>query len=174
MLDLLSKRRSIRVYKDTKVEEDKIKQLIKAALLSPTSKNSRPWEFIVITEGDTIEKLAKSKPTGVAFIKDAPLLIAVLANPEKSTVWIEDASIAATIIHLEAEALGLGSCWIQIRERDHNDQVSAEDYVRGILEVPENIRVEALISIGYPNEVKKPYNDEDLPYDKVYREKYLG
>lgn len=172
MLDLLRKRRSIRAYQKKKVEESKIEALVKAALLSPTAKNIRPWEFIVVTDELLLEKLSKAKVTGGSFLKDAPLGIIVIGDSSESNVWIEDTAIASTIIHLMAESLDLGSCWIQIRERQHNEEVSSEEFVKNLFELPEDKRVEAIISIGYPAEEKAAYKDEDLRYDKVYINKY--
>ena len=172
MVELLMKRRSIRTYKKTKIEEGKIQELVKAALLSPSAKNICPWEFIVATNEELLVKLSKAKAAGSSFLKDAPLGIIVLADSSQSDVWIEDAAIAATIIHLTAEAMGLGSCWIQIRERKNNDTITAEEYVRDLLELPANIRVEAIISVGYADEEKAPHKEEELKYNKVYMNSY--
>lgn len=172
MVEMLMKRRSIRAYKNTKIEEGKVQELIKAALLSPSAKNICPWEFIVATDEELLEKLSKAKAAGSGFLKGAPLGIIVLADSSQSDVWIEDAAIASTIIHLTAESMGLGSCWIQIRERKHNDTITAEEYVRDLLKLPANIRVEAIISIGYADEEKAPHKEEELKYNKVYMNSY--
>lgn len=172
MLDLLKKRRSIRKYKDQVVEKEKIDQIIKAALLSPTSKNSRPWEFMVITNKETLQELSYAKETGGSFLKDAPLAIVIIGDPQKSTVWVEDTSIAATIIHLMAENLNLGSCWVQIRNRNHSPNKTANEFAKELLNIPAEKEVEAIISIGYPDEVKKPHDEEKLLFDRVYYEKY--
>lgn len=172
MLELLKRRRSIRFYEDKKVEQDKIDALVMAALLSPTSKNRRPWEFIVVEDKEQLEKLAESKANGSSFLKNAPLAIVVLADPEKSDVWVEDTSIATILVQMAAEAMGLGSCWVQIRERQHNEAMSAEVYVQNLMKIPQSKRVEAIISIGYPNEVKKPIDQESLQYEKVHQNSY--
>lgn len=171
MLQLLKKRRSIRKYTNRKVEKEKVICLIQGALLSPSSKGSKPWEFVVVEDPSLLEKLSSSKP-GAAFLKNSQLGIVVLGNPDKSDVWIEDTSIASTVIHLLSESLGLGSCWIQIRERKHNEETMSEDYVRQVLNIPKNIRVLSIISIGYRDEAKSPYNEENLDYEKVYSNSY--
>jgi len=172
MLELLKRRRSIRLFEDKKVQADMIDGLVKAALLAPTSKNNRPWEFIVVEDHAMLEKLAESKPHGATFLKNAPLGIIVLADPAKSDVWVEDTSIATILVQMAAEAMGLGSCWIQIRERQHNDEMSAEAYIQKLMNIPSNIKVEAIIAIGHPRETKNPIGDEELQFDKVYREQY--
>lgn len=172
MLDLLMKRRSIRKYKDMKVSKDKVDSLIKAALLAPSAKGIRPWEFIVVEDKEMLEKLGKAKQHASGFISEAPLVIVVAADSTKTDVWVEDTSIASTIIQLEAEHLGLGSCWVQIRNRMHDEDSNAEKYVKEVLGIPENYAVESIISIGYIDEDKKPYTEEDLKYEKIHREKF--
>ncbi|SET42452.1 Nitroreductase [Natronincola peptidivorans] len=172
MLDMLKKRRSIRKFQQKQVEKDKIDLLVKAALLSPSSRGIRPWEFIVVEDGQLIQQLAKAKEHGSGFLKEAPMAIVVLGLEAKSDVWIEDTSIASVVIHLMAESIGLGSCWIQIRQRGHNSEVTAEEYVKKLLDIPEKVRVEAIIAVGYPDEAKPPYQEADLLYDKVHINKY--
>lgn len=172
MLDLLKKRRSIRVYQNKKIEESKVRELIQAALLSPSAKNITPWEFIVVTEEELLEKLSLAKAAGSGFLKNAPLGIVVLGDSSESDVWVEDTAIASTIIQLTAENIGLGSCWIQIRERKHNEEVTAEEYVKSIFKLPGNKRVEAIISIGYPDEEKAPHSEAELKYNKVHMNQY--
>lgn len=171
MLDLLYRRRSIRKYKAEKLDAETVQTLIKAALLSPSSRGFRPWQFIVVEDAEILARLALSKK-GAGFIKGAALGMVIVADPEKSDVWIEDAAIAATILHLTAEALGLGSCWIQIRERQSSEAETAEEYVRRILGIPENLKVAAMIAVGYPDEHKRAYVEEDLKFDKIHRNKF--
>jgi len=83
MLPLLKKRRSIRKYKEDNLEKEEVKQLIKAALLSPSSRNRCPWEFVVIDDKDLLFKLSQSKQHGSAFLKNAALGIVVIADPQE-------------------------------------------------------------------------------------------
>lgn len=172
MLELLKKRRSIRKFKDKEIEEEKIAQLMEGALLSPSSRGRKPWEFIVITDKNILNKLSFSKHAGSTFLKNAPLGIVVLGNPDVSDVWVEDTSIATILIQLVAESIGLGSCWIQIRERNYNDNTKSEDYIRQIFNIPESIRIESIIAIGYPDEIKASYEEDDLNYSKVFVNSY--
>lgn len=171
MLDLLYKRRSIRKYQTKKLDVNTVQLLLKAALISPSSRGFQPWQFVVVDNKEVLTQLAASKK-GAGFLKDAALGIVILADPAKSDVWVEDASIAATILHLTSESLGLGSCWIQIRERQFSESETAEQYVKRILSIPENLKVSSIISIGYPDESKSPYTDKDLGFDKVHLNKY--
>lgn len=172
MLDLLINRRSIRKYKDQKVEKEKIDKILAAALTSPSSKNCRPWELVLVEDRDTLEKLAASRGGPSKALAGAALAIVVVIDPDKSNVWIEDASIISTIIQLLAQSLGLGSCWIQCRERftQENEEEMVSDYVKKVLDIPENYFVESMISIGYPDEEKAPHvidlNSEKIHYNK--------
>jgi nitroreductase len=169
---LIQKRRSIRRYSEKKVEAEKIDMLVEAALRSPSSRGFNPWRFIVVTDKGLLEKLALAKPHGSSFLKNAPLGFVVCADPDVSDVWVEDTSIATIIIQLAAESVGLGSCWIQIRKRMHDEIKSAETYVSEILNIPENLCVESMIAIGYPDEKKASYRKEDLQHEKVYQDMY--
>ena len=171
-LSLVQNRRSIRKYQSKPVESEKIERLVEALLRAPTSRGKNSWEFIIVTDRSLLKKLSEARPYGAAHLKSAALGIVVCGNPQITDVWIEDASIASIFIHLAAASLELGSCWIQIRERNHDDTLTAEAYIARLLDLPDHIRVEAIIAIGYPAESKPPHPKESLPYDKVSLNKY--
>ncbi len=165
--DLIQHRRSHRMFSSEEVSGDDISIIMRAALMSPTSKNRQQWQFVVIDDKLKIEQLSDAKSSGSKFLESAPLCIAVLGNPQENDCWIEDCSIAAHSILLQTEELGLGACWIQIRNRWLSDGTSSEDVVRGILGIPENIGVLCLISIGH-KAADKPLHDEDnLKWEQV-------
>lgn len=172
LFDLLKSRRSIRKFQDKEVEKEKLDTILKGALLSPSSRSIRPWEFIAVTDKEILQKLSKCKKHGSQFLSDAPLGIVVIADKAACDVWVEDTSIASIIIQLAAQDLGLGSCWIQVRERLHSDGGKAEDYIRELLEIPENYSVESVIAVGYPAEEKKPYDEDGLLYGKLHFDRY--
>lgn len=174
MLDLLFKRRSIRRFKEDKVPTAELNKLLQAALLSPSSRGIRPWEFIVVDDKEVLADLARSKEHGSSFLNGAPLGIVVIADQTKTDVWIEDTAIASIIIQLMAESLGLGSCWIQIRNRMHHEQETAEDYIRNLLNIPDRYRIESVIALGYPDEEKLPYTEDSLKTDKIHFNRYLS
>jgi nitroreductase len=172
MLDLLYHRRSARRYLDKKVNTEDVKKIITAALLSPSSKNNRPWEFIIVEDPSLMEKLSKCKPHGSAFLAHAPLGIIVAGNPAKSDVWVEDCSIASILIQLEAEKLGLGSCWVQIRKRFHDKEQTASEYIRKEFNIPSNLEILSVVGIGYKEKERKPLTEEDLLWDKIHSNKF--
>ena len=170
--ELLRTRRSIRKYQDKEVEKEKIHTILHNALLAPSSRSRKPWEFIAVTDQDVLQKLSKIKESGSKHIAGAPLCIVVAADPEASDVWVEDASIASIIIQLSAHSLGLGSCWIQARERFAPDHIKTGDIFKSILNIQEEYEIECLIAIGYPAEEKEPYKESDLELDKLHFEQW--
>lgn len=172
--DMLKTRRSIRKYHDKPIEKDKIDYILKSALLAPSSRSRRPWEFIIVTEKDILQKLSKAREHSSSFIAKAPLGVVVIADPEVCDVWIEDTTIASIITQLTAHSIGLGSCWIQVRERMHTEERTAESYIKEVLQIPDKYHVESMIAIGYPMEEKKAYTEEELRLDKLHYEKYYN
>ena len=167
LLDILRRRRSIRRYKDRAIEKDIIDHLKEAALRSPTSRGINPWRFFFITDKARLEELSRAKEQGSSFLRGAGLGVVVCADENKSDVWIEDCSIASIIMQLTGVSLGLGSCWIQIRNRMHRDSQASEDFVRSVLHLSENMRVESIISFGYPDEEKASISAAHLEYGKI-------
>lgn len=172
MLDLIQKRRSTRKFTSEKVEQEKIEQLLKAALWSPTSKNNRPWEFLVVEEPQTLERLSQCKPHGAAFLANAPLGIVVLGDPDKSDVWVEDCSIASILMQMTAETIGLGSTWIQVRLRVDEEGTTAGDNVKEIINAPEHLEVLGIMAFGYKEKERQPYTEDILLWDRVHYEKF--
>jgi len=166
-LELLKKRRSIRQFQNKQVEQEKIDTLIESMLRSPSSRSLNPWQFVVVTDPRIIDELSQSKPHGATFMKSAPLAIVVCADPAKCDVWIEDCSIATLIIHLAAADIGLGSCWIQIRKREHSKGQAAETNVKNILGIRDELVVEAIVAIGYSKEEKSEHPHSSLLFEKV-------
>jgi nitroreductase len=166
-IDLLRSRRSIRKYQDKPIEKAKIDLLVEAALRSPSSRGFNPWEFVVVDDPGTIKRLAQSKPHGASFLANAPLAVVVCADTEKSDVWIEDVSIATLILHLAATDLGLGSCWIQLRMRDHDDTTTAGEFAAKVLGLRDGLEVSAIMAIGYSDQQLAGHPDASLQHDKV-------
>ncbi len=166
-IDLLRSRRSIREFRDRPVEREMVDSLVEAMLRSPSASNRRPWEFCVVTDRSKLLQLAEAKAIGASFIGTAPLAIVICAHPKRSDVWVEDASIASLIVHLAAADLGLGSCWVQIRLRDHDAGQSANDYVVGVLGLDTDTVVEAIIAVGYPAQEKPGHPESSLLHERV-------
>lgn len=165
-------RRSIRKYKDMPVEKEKVDEILKAALLAPTGRNSRPCEFVVIDDKELIKEIGELREHGSAFVKDAPLVIGVMGEIGKSTTLLADCSIAGFAMQVKAHELGLGSCWVHVHERTTADGTSSEEYFKNKVGAPENMMVMCLIVIGYPNEEKPVYTEKDVNLNKISYNKY--
>lgn len=172
MLDIFYNRRSTRKFLNHPIEEEKIKKLVTAALLAPSSKCSRPWEFIIVNDPELLSLLAASKPHGASLLKHAPLAIIIAGDKTKSDVWIEDCSIASIYVQLEAEALGLGSCWVQIHRRYFNDEVTSNEYIHQHFNIPESLEVLSVVGIGYKAIERPPLSPCDILWGKVSINQY--
>lgn len=165
---LLLERHSIRRYTDEKISGEDVKTILEAALLAPSSKSKRPWQFIVVEEREMLGKLATIKPVAAHPIANAAMAVVVVSNPELSDVFIEDTAIASVFMQLQASALGLGSCWIQVRNRYSADGEPAEVKVQQLLSIPQYMPVECIITFGHKNEERKPVDPEKLLWEKVH------
>ena len=172
MIELLRKRRSIRKYTDKVIEPEKIEILKEALIRSPSSRGIDPWEFIFVDDKELLKQLALCKPHGASFLNGAALGIVICAEEQKSDVWVEDCSIASILVQMVAQSIGLGSCWIQIRKRKFDDQMTSEYYIRKLLNIPDGLNVESVIALGHPAEKKEPVPQENLKYEKVRANSY--
>ncbi len=167
MYKLLETRRSIRKFKQDKVKKETVDLLIKSILRSPSGKNIRPWEFIYVNDEALMTSLSKCKQYGSRFLSKTPQCIIVLVDESQSDIWIEEGAIAMTIGHLSAHALDLGSCWVQIRNRNTETGSSSETFVQTIFNIPSHLRVEGILAFGYADEEKKGVEEAVLLLDKV-------
>ena len=172
--DLIKSRRSMRKFTTEELTQEEVVTLLKAALMSPTSKRTNCWQFIAVDDKEILEKLSYCKETSASFIKDAALAIVVTADPMVSDVWIEDASIASIMIQLQAEDLGLGSCWVQLRERFTASGVPSNEYVHEVLDLPLQLQALSIIAIGHKGMERKPFDESHLQWEKIHINKYGG
>ena len=170
--DLIKNRRSMRKFTGEELSQDQVVTLLKAALMSPSSKRSNPWQFIVVDDKETLQQLSICKEMGASFLKDAALAIVVMVDPLASDVWIEDAAIASLMIQLQAEDMGLGSCWIQVRERFTASGIPSGDFVHNVLDIPLQLQVLSIVAVGHKGMERKPFNEEHLQWEKVHLGKY--
>lgn len=155
-LEILFKRSSVRRYVNKPVESEKIEMLLKAAMQAPSAGNEQPWYFMVISERQTLDKLADLHPYA-KMLKQAPLAIVVIGDPSKvifdgpwKEAWIQDCSAATQNILLAATALDLGSVWLG----NYPDPQRIKG-ARELLGIPENLVPFSIVSIGYPAENKE-------------------
>ncbi|NIO19731.1 MAG: nitroreductase family protein [Candidatus Aenigmarchaeota archaeon] len=167
--EAIRNRRSIRSYKDRSVEDEKIEKILDAAHWAPSAGNLQSVEYIVVKDRETKEKLS-SVSFGQAQPKKAPVNIVVCVNFPKISHYgergvglysIQESGACIQNLMLMAHSLGLGTCWIGAFD---------EERAKEILEVPENVRVVGIITVGYPDESPKS-SRRDLK-DIVFQERY--
>ncbi len=159
LLDFILSRRSIRKYTDDPVSEEIVEKLLEAGFAAPSARNKRPWHFIVVKDRKTLDRMADAHPYG-KMLYEAPLAIIVCGEPQKDKNrkmdWVLDASAATQNILLAAHAAGLGAVWLGVWGRPDRDAA-----VREILNIPNNIGILSIVSIGVPAESKKPHSGID-------------
>jgi len=172
VIEVLRARRSIRLYTDRPIEPEKVDLLKEAALRAPSSRNIDPWEFIFIDDRELLAGLAKCKPHGAEFLANAALGIVVCGDSEESDTWIEDCSIASILVQMVAQSIGLGSCWIQVRNRMFDEPTTSERYVQDLLRIPEHIKIQSVVAVGYPAETREPLAVQELKHWKIRANTY--
>lgn len=166
MINAIKSRRAVREYLNEPVTDEKIQEILAAAACAPSANAKYPWELIIVKDPATKELLSKTTPWAT-FAKDAAAVIAVIGHEEDSPEWIEDCSIVAEHIWLEATEQNLGCCWVQIR-----NQSNAEKNVRDILNIPENIRILCLLPIGIAAKQLPQHDESAIDRSKFKQEKY--
>jgi len=165
VLEAIKGRRSIRTFTDQPVSEEEVKTLIDAARHAPSAGNIQPWEFVIVRKPEVKSELAVAA-LNQGFIEEAPVVIVVCANKERSasgygargtTLYcIQDTAAATQNILLTAHALGLGTCWIgSFREEE----------VKQALGIPEGVRPVAIIPVGHST--AKPMQRPRRPIDDI-------
>ena len=169
---LVQVRHSHRKFTDAEINGEDVKLILRSALMSPTAKSNRGWQFVVVDDKRDLEKLADAKDAGSQLIKDAALAVVVLGDPMQNDCWVEDGSIAAISMQYQAEELGLGSCWVQMRGRGLSDGTSADTVIRGILDIPENYNVLCVVAFGHKADERQPQNEDKLKWENVHVDKF--
>ena len=158
LLDILQHRRSVRTYAPGAVTQEQLRSILQAGMLSPSGKALRPWEFIVVQDPERIRALAGCRTVPMAMFQTASCAIVVVGDGDRSDVWVEDCSVAMAQMHLMADALGLGSCWLGAFDADA---------VKKVLGLPEEAVVVAVSPLGHPAEhpAARPRKTADEVFD---------
>lgn len=144
----ISRRRSIRSYKNREVDDEKLNKILESARLAPSAANRQEWKFIVVKDDKTRQKLVDAA-LGQKFVAQAPLTIVACSTESERQMpcgqyaYTMDLSIAVSFMILQATELGLGTCWLGAFD---------EDMVKQVLNIPPEIRVPAMFSLGYADE----------------------
>ena len=146
VMDAIRTRKSVRMFLDQPVEQEKLDQLLEAARLAPSASNRQEWRFVIVRQPETRKLLA-----GIAacqgHVCKAPVVIVACADTDEHIMqngqlcYPIDVAIALDHLSLAAVELGLGTCWVGAYD---------EDKVRQLLDIPDKIRVVQLMPLGYP------------------------
>lgn len=154
--EVIKRRHSVRRYTDKSISQEDINTIITVAESAPSSKNTRSSAFMIIEDPDTILALSQMRESGSGPLKHAKAAIVVMGDETKTDLWVDNCAISATMIQLAATALGIGSCWIHVngrkRSKDPENPALAEDYVRELLGIKDNMRINCVMSLGYEAE----------------------
>ena len=152
LAEAIRRRRSIRKYLPRKIENDKLDRVLEAGRLAPSARNLQEWKFIVVRDDGRRKRLAEAAK-GQTFVGEAPVVIAACATITDYVMtcgqltYPIDLAIAVEHMVLAAAAEGLGTCWIG---------AFYEEEVKKVLSIPPEIRVVALLPMGYPDESPAP------------------
>ncbi len=171
-LDTLLHRRSIRSFTGGDIPRDAVEKLLVAGMAGPAGKGKKPWRFVVVQNASTIRALAGARDPKQKLFDTASLVIAVFGDPSVSDTWIEDCSVAMANMHLAADAMGFGSCWVQGRMRTAVDGSPAGDYVGRVLGAPEGLALEAMLVVGTIDAHPAPHTAEDADMSRVSWESF--
>jgi len=164
-------RKSVRHYTDEPVWKDALELIVRAGMAAPSAVNCQPWEFVVVTERETLHALAEGLEYA-RMLDSAGAAIVVCGVPDKTPpgtgdYWVQDCSAATQNILLAIESLGLGAVWTGVYPR--RERVA---HVRKVLKVPEGVIPLNVIPIGWPVGDEDP-KDKYVP-EKVHWERWQG
>jgi len=174
LLEIMKKRRSVRKYNGKPVSDEQVKTILKAGMLAPSAKNGKPWEFIVIRDKEALKKLglSRAEERNQKMAASADVAITIIGNSSQTDTRVEDCSAAITQMHLMADFLGLGSCWMQGNGRTSSDGRPTDEYLRELLGYPAHYKVLATLLIGQIDEHPEPHDPDGVPMEKVHYEKF--
>lgn len=162
--DALMTRRSIRKFTSKPVPEDKLTEMLRAAMTAPSAGNQQPWHFVVITKRELLDKIPSIHPHA-AMAKEAQAGILVCGDPKLEKhqgYWVQDCAAATENLLLAIHALGLAGVWTGVHPRPDR-----EVGFRALLNIPDHVIPFAFLPIGYPAE-EKPRQDRFNP-DRVHK-----
>ncbi len=162
IFEVIRKRRSIRSYLDKPVEEEKLLFLLDMVRQAPSASNRQEWRFVVVKD-PLLKRELKKASKDQTFVEEAPVVIVCCAETDNHIMtcgqlaYPIDVAIAIDHLSLMAVALGLGTCWVG---------AFYEEEVKRILNIPPQIRVVELLTLGYPKELPL-YHKERLPLERI-------
>ncbi|TZE81898.1 nitroreductase family protein [Calorimonas adulescens] len=165
-MDAILNRKSIRKYKNIKVSDEIVQELLRAGMAAPSAGNEQPWEFIVLRDKEIMKKIAEVHPYSQALL-NADVAIVVCGDESKELLkgfWVQDCSAATENILLAAEDKGLGAVWLGVYPVK-----GRVDAIKRLLNLPDSVIPLSIVPVGYPDEQREPadrFNKERIHYDR--------
>ena len=167
--EIIMKRHSCRMYDEKKLDKEQVESILEAARWAPSGKNGQPCRYVVIYQKDIINKIADCSIYG-KWMKRAPVFIAVYLDKSSSYNYKKDLQCAGAAIEnmcLQAETLGIGSCWV-------GEILNKEDEVNSILNIPANHELMAILCLGYELGKSKKTDRIDMKDIVINNENWKG
>ncbi len=161
LFETITTRRSIRNYTGESIPREDLEKIVGAGRLAASGSNIQPWEFIIVTERETIDTLK----IAAGWMGKASAIICIVLDTS-SRWWLEDGSSAAANMLLAITALGYGGCWVE------GNALPLEDRFKKLLGVPDEKRMPILIPVGVPKE--KPQKEKKEMGEILHWEMYKG
>ncbi len=177
LCEAIQKRRSIRKYTDEPVSEADLDAILRAGLVTPSSKGLWPIEFVVVRDKENVIKTAQGRQGSSVTAAAADTVIVVIGDSEKADAWIEDGALAMGQMMLRATELGLGCVWIHCRNRfseivEDGERLSSEAYLKRHLGIPEKYSVLCMMALGHPAQELPGRSLDDADMAKIHRERF--
>lgn len=168
VLSAIEKRREITRFKPDAIPPEALESLARSLYLAPSGNNLPSREFILVTEKDMLRRLTPTTPY-MKWLEHAAAAVVIVARPQLSKYWLQDASIAGAFAWLNAVSLGLGAAWGAVYHAEEADESKRrEDFVRERLGIPADYRVVAILGFGYP--LEEPPKKEMYPMEQVFHQ----
>lgn len=172
VMEALRKRRSVREYDGTAIQKDVLDLVLEAGLTAPSGRNLKPVEFLVVEDKDTLRYLSQCRKAGSQLIENAGAAILVAGDENTSDTWVEDSSIAMAYMHLAADSLGLGSCWVQVRNRSNAEGEDVGKILQAHFGIPASVHPIAILALGNITSHPEGHTVTEKDVERVHREKY--
>ncbi len=171
MMDTILRRRSVRKFTPQPIDDSTVAKILEAVMTAPSSKNVRSTRIAASSSKDVTEAVSTMRSSGTKFVAGAPTVFFVMGDPAQTDLWRINAAISATILQLAAEELGLGSCWVHVDGRPHNEDephgMTAEEYLREHIPALPDYPVLCAVAVGHPAEKPHPHPKGD-DSDKIF------
>lgn len=157
-LEAIRRRRSVREYTGEPIPREDIEKIVDAGRLAATGSNRQPWDFVVVTDREMVERLK----VAAQWMEKAGAIIAVVMDPS-SQWWLEDGAAAVENMLIASTALGFGSCWLE------GNTLPLEEGFKELLGIPAEKRLLTLVPIGVPVEwptIEKKSLEEVLHWER--------